>query len=283
MIKNIQGFLSVVFCTLLTTLYFNGCIVYETENAVRLSFIPFYSRKIQRQFIEKPGVYFTIPFWSKIIKWNKNTQYTLCKSVPLSYLKEKNETLVDIGITWRVIDTIQYSFLVEKNYPQPIFLLRNWLDDFFKKRYITHHSVNSLKEYLIQQASSKGIEVIDCHIIQKVPTAVSRKMILKQMISMQEKSMQQVLKESQKHIHLIKNRINSQKTIDLTRIDAKAERIRQEGILTATRLYNEAYKKNPRFALIYQRLKSYERGFANQASKDTVVFNTDESFSTSMH
>jgi membrane protease subunit HflC len=255
-------FCSVIALIGLAGLYSSLYRIADTENGVQLRAGKLPIDEAGKLQFQPPGVHFKIPFWDSVLRWDNRIQHTTLQSIPLITTEEAVIKL-DYRVSWRVQEPTRYIAWVTKTQFSPNSLLLRWFNDYLQTIWkpiplcdLISDTFEPLKTYFETQAKEIGIEIIDCKIIQKIPSFHSKKRIITQMSDNQSDTAGEHIKSAKMRAAAIQSKAKIQQAILLADAQEQAEHIKNEGENKAMQLYIDAYCKNTEFANVYQRLIS---------------------------
>jgi|GEM_PF-6775470 len=235
--------------------------VADTENAMRISNIHFLNQNSEHRLIKKPGLHFKWPLLERVVFLDKREQRTLIRSNPL-IIQDSDTIRIDYLINWRIKHPHRYVEFISHNQADWPTLLTRWSNQFLQRHWIRINiekpvtkQFDSLSIYLSKRAAMIGIEIISCHILQKIPTTETKKNILQKLYLSQTRDAQEKLHQGQLRVRSIESQAKIKQAMLYTKAKMKIQNIQNEGELLAMQTYLNAYNQAPKFAAFYQNLQ----------------------------
>jgi membrane protease subunit HflC len=227
--------------------------------------------------LQQSGVHFKIPFLDRIIRWDTRMQHMTLQSIPLM-TAEDIAIRIDYRVSWRVKEPTQYIEWMIKTPFEPKSLFLRWLNEYLQMHWqliplydLINNKFEPLKIHFEEQTKKMGMEIIDCKIIQKMPTPHFKRSILSRMGQDQIDIVSEHTQHATMRAATIQADAKRQQAILLGNAQEKAEHIKNEGETAAMQLYIEAYSKNQKFAQFYQQLMGEMRSLESSKSKLMTV------------
>lgn len=251
-------------------------VVDETEQVIITQF-----GKFQRS-ISEPGLYFKLPLAQTIVRMERRI---LSSDAPAQkYLTLDKKRLVADPITrWRIVDPLKYYMTVHDESGA-----RARLDDIVlseMRREISSHNfgdiVGNARDPLMKAVAERthnkakdefGIVIIDVRIKRAdLPTEVQES-VFSRMRAERERIGKKYRSEGEEEAAMIRADTDKEKTILLAKAYEAAQKLRGEGDAVSTKIYADAYGKDPEFYAFLRSLEVYEEAINAQTS---VVLSTD--------
>lgn len=218
-----------------------------------------------------PGLHFKIPLIEQERVFDHRLRTYESDSQSILTNNQKNVVLGYI-VLWRIKDAMTYYSATHGNLPQAELHLSQTINGLIRK----HFSGLSLNQLLeadqgpIMEAFQKqaraalrssGIDVIAIRIkTLRLPTD-SMQAIYDQMKRQRNHLAAQYIAKGKAEAETIRAQAKLERVKVLTHAYKKAQALRAEGDLEASRTYVKNYAKNPRFYALYERLRIYREGF----------------------
>lgn len=278
LIKKIVVLFAMVLIVLIIS--FNALIIQEDE----IAFIRSFGKTIR--IIDKPGLYFKVPFINTTSTITKNI---LCyDSQTLKILTKDNiNLLIDNYTLWKIddaklfIDTLQTIGNAEIKIDNSVYSLMSSkmvtinYNDIIKKQ----NNTNGFNQEIIDSARNEfkpyGIEIIDIRIKNLGLPQENQDSIYSRMKSDREKVSAQYLSLGEKDATLIRAETDKEVKIIISRAHAEAERIKGKADADAAKIYADNYNKDPEFYKFMRTLESYKKTLSN---KPTIIIPLDSPF-----
>lgn len=251
-------------------------VVDETEQVIITQFGQF------KRAISSPGLYFKIPLADSVVRMERRIMNS--DAPAQQYLTLDKKRLVADPITrWRILDPLQFFMTVHDESGA-----RARLDDIVlseMRREISSRNFGDiignardpLMKAVAERANAKtteefGIEIIDVRIKRAdLPTEVQES-VFSRMRAERERIAKKYRSEGEEEAAKIRADTDKEKTILLAKAYEEAEAMRGEGDATSTKIYADAYGKDPEFYAFLRSLDAYEQVINNQT---TVVLSSD--------
>jgi modulator of FtsH protease HflC len=253
--------------------------VSETQQAIRTEF----GKIVQSDY--KPGLHFKWP-WDTIRRFERRIVTNPYHGE--TFLTSENKALlVDFYVKWRVKDPAKFYTNTQGIEANAAARLGENVKDGIKgvvaRRTLQEIVVAERATFtgdMLSRANATvqdlGVEVIDVRI---------------QAIDLPEEVSGSVYQRMQENFHALANRLRAEGSAERERIKAEADRqrtevladaqrdaqkLRGEGDEQASRIYNQAYSKNPEFYAFYRSLQAYRDALARDG--DVMVISPDGEF-----
>ncbi|MDA1273214.1 MAG: protease modulator HflC [Verrucomicrobia bacterium] len=231
--------------------------------------------------IQKPGLAAKVPFLQTSIRFDRRI---LASDAPQAeYLSQDKKRLVADPVTrWRIADPLKFFKTVRDESGA-----RARLDDLVfseLRREVASHTfatVIGANREIIMDAVAKsarekavefGIEVVDVRIKRADLPKEVQQSVFARMQAEREREAKRYRSEGEEEANKLRSQTDKERTIVLAEAEQTAQVQRGEGDATATRIYAEAYGKDPEFYRFVRSLQSYEL-FLGQRS--TLLLSAD--------
>jgi len=231
-----------------------------------------------------PGIHFKIPVIQQIKKYDHRIlEYD---SPPAEVItKDKKTLVVDNYTRWRIYDPLLFyrtartisgglERLDDIVYSElRVALGKYHLIDIvsFKRDEIMASVTANVKKELRKY----GIEIIDVRIKRTDLPPENQKAIYARMRSEREREAKQYRSEGYEQAAIIKAQAEKERAILLAEARKKAEIIKGEGDAIATKIYAEAYEKDPKFFDLIRSFDAYKKSID---ANSTIVMSSDNEF-----
>ena len=121
-----------------------------------------------------------------------------------------------------------------------------------------------------------GIEVVDVRIMRTDLPKETSDPIYKRMRSDRQKVAERFRAEGRKESQIITSDAEKERTIMIAEAQKRAESIRGEGDATASKIYADAFGKDPEFSNFYQTMQTYRKTLNKDDT--TVIMSPDNAF-----
>lgn len=233
-----------------------------------------------KRTLTEPGLAFKTPFAQKAIHVEKRI---LASDAPESeYLTEDKKRLVADPITrWRVIEPLTFYKTVTDETRA-----RTRLDDLVLselRQELAKHTMGAMvgrkrgpmmanvTKRVQVKAREFGIEVVDVRIKRlDLPKEVQRS-VFDRMVAERERLAKGYRAQGQEESDKITSRTDREQVVILAKANKRAEQLRGDGDALSTKIYADAYGKDPEFYAFVRNLEAYEKSLTKDA---TVVMST---------
>ena len=217
--------------------------------------------------IQKPGLAFKMPFLHSSIRFDRRI---LVSDAPQAeYLSQDKKRLVADPVTrWRIVDPLKFFKTVRDESGA-----RARLDDLVfseLRSEVASHTfatvIGTKREAIMEnvaksvrtKAGEFGIEVVDVRIKRADLPKEVQQSVFQRMQAEREREAKRYRSEGDEEANKLRSQTDKEKTIVLATAEQDAQKFRGEGDATATRIYAEAYGKDPEFYRFVRSLQSYE-------------------------
>ena len=217
--------------------------------------------------IQKPGLAFKTPFLHSSIRFDRRI---LVSDAPeAEYLSQDKKRLVADPITrWRIADPLKFFKTVRDESGA-----RARLDDLVfseLRSEVASHTfatvIGTKREAIMDnvaksvrtKAAEFGIEVVDVRIKRADLPKEVQLSVFQRMQAEREREAKRYRSEGDEEANKLRSQTDKEATIVLAVAEQTAQKLRGEGDATASRIYAEAYGKDPEFYRFVRSLQSYE-------------------------
>ncbi len=217
--------------------------------------------------IQTPGVAFKTPFLHSAIRFDRRI---LASDAPeAEYLSQDKKRLVADPVTrWRITDPLKFFKTVRDESGA-----RARLDDLVfseLRSEVASHTfatvIGTKREVIMdavatsvrEKARDFGIEVVDVRIKRADLPKEVQQSVFARMQAEREREAKRYRSEGEEEANKLRSQTDKERTIVLAQAEQDAQKFRGEGDATATRIYAEAYGKDPEFYRFVRSLQSYE-------------------------
>ena len=235
-----------------------------------------------KETITEPGLYFKVPMFQKVRYFSN--QLLDNDSPPAEVItKDKKNLLIDNFTVWRINDPLKFLETVrnENN-------ARSRLDDIlFSELRVeigTHDLIDIVtetREVIMKKVSNEanikaseyGIEVVEVRIKRTdLPPEIANS-IFNRMRTERERIAKEYRSEGKEEATKIRAETDKEKTILIAEAYKTEQTIRGEGDGEATRIYAEAFSKDPKFYSFIRSMEAYK----NSMKTDTTILLSEDS------
>jgi membrane protease subunit HflC len=234
-----------------------------------------------------PGLYFKIPMVQNV-RFFDSRILTMDAEEPERFItSEKKNVLVDLFVKWRIVDVKQYFISVQGDEALARVRLaqtvNSSLRDEFGNR--TVHEVISgerdkIMEIMRQKADADarniGVEVVDVRLKRvDLPSEVSES-VYRRMEAERKRVANELRSTGFADSEKIRSNADRQREVIMAKAYRDAQKNKGEGDANATKIYAEAFSKNPEFYSFYRSLEAYKQSFQNKS--DMMVLEPNSEF-----
>lgn len=259
--------------------------------------------------VSRPGLHFKIPFIDKIRILDSRIQ-TLSSRADRFVTSEKKDLIIDSYVKWRISDPATfYLTTAGGNKMQAEELLRRRITNSLRSQIgrLTIHEIvsgqgsedintpsganeepavigaskrdevmqNALKD-IGTSATELGIEIVDVRIKQiNLPPEVSNS-IYQRMRAERNAVAKLHRSEGRKEAETIRAKADREVTIKVASAERDARKLKGEGDAEATKIYAEAYSRNPELFNFLRSMDAYRASM--QSGRDVMVLKPDSEF-----
>ena len=234
--------------------------------------------------ITAPGLHFKKPFIQQVIKFdNRLLLYDAAPSVIIT--KDKKNLVVDNYAKWKIVDPLRYYQTVKNETGA-----QSRLDDIIfsnLRQELGKHDlvdiISKTRASLMGTVTEKtnaaakvfGIEVVDVKIKRADLPPENERAVFERMRAEREREAKRYRSEGEERALGIRAKADREKTILLSEAARKAEVLKGEGDAVATKLYAQAYTKDPEFFYFLKTMEAYKKTLGD---RDTLVLTPESEF-----
>jgi membrane protease subunit HflC len=234
--------------------------------------------------VTTPGLNFKTPFVQKVIYFdNRRLIYDATPSVIIT--RDKKNLVVDNYARWRIIDPLKYYQTVKNEIGAQArlddIIFSNLRQELGKRNLIeiVATSRGQMMEVVTEKTSEAalayGIEVLDVRIKRADLPLENERAVFERMRAEREREAKKYRSEGEEKALAIRAVADKDKTIILSEAKRKAEILKGEADAVATRLYADAYNKDPEFFYFLKTMEAYK---IVMGEGDTLVLSPDSEF-----
>ena len=236
---------------------------------------------------ESPGLYFKIPMVQNV-RFFDSRILTMDAEEPDRFITSgKKNVLVDLFVKWRIVDVKQYYISVRGDEALARVRLaqtvNSSLRDEFGNRTV-HEVVSGQRDKIMEimrkkadaDARNIGVEVVDVRLKRvDLPKEVSES-VYRRMEAERKRVANELRSTGFADSEKIRSNADRQREVILAKAYRDAQKTKGEGDAKATRIYAEAFQKNPEFYSFYRSLEAYKQSFQNKS--DMMVLEPNSEF-----
>jgi membrane protease subunit HflC len=235
----------------------------------------------------QPGLYFKVPLLQDVKYFDTRIQTLDSRDAERFLTSENKNVLVDSFVKWRVIDVRQYyvsvrgdSLAAEARIAQTI---NDALRAEFAKRTV-HDVVSGEREKIMSTVADRvdkdvrniGVEVVDVRLkrVDLVPEISSD--VYRRMESERKRVANELRATGQAEKEKIMADADRQRQVIVAEAYSQAQKAKGEGDAQATRIYADAYQRNPEFFSFYRSMEAYRQSLRSKS--DVMVLDPSSDF-----
>ncbi|ODN31361.1 protease modulator HflC [Fervidobacterium thailandense] len=261
---------TVIFLTIVVIIFLSLSLVIvdETQYAVILRFGEIV------KVVTKPGLTIKTPFVDRVVKFDRRKAIY---DIPPERIitKDKKTLVVDSYVIWRIsdpkrfIETMQTESLALTRIDDVVYSgLRNTLAKLDLDTIVTQERsfLNEVLSFSREKLRDFGIEIIDVRVKKTDLPEENRSAVFERMKSERQSIAALIRAEGEKEAQRIRAEADKKAAIIKAQALSEAERIKGTGEASATKIYAEAYSRDPEFYKFWKTLESYKN-----IIKDSVI------------
>jgi membrane protease subunit HflC len=236
---------------------------------------------------DHPGLHFLVPLYQNVKIYDTRIQ-TLEARDPERFLTSENRNvLVDSFVKWRVADVKQYYKSVNGDPLQAEARLSQTVNDALRAEFAkrTVHDVVSgerdkimsvVTEKVDQDVRNIGVSIVDVRLkrVDFVPEISSD--VYRRMESERKRAANELRATGQAEGEKIKADADRQRQVIVAEAYAQAQKTKGEGDASASRIYAEAFQKNPEFFSFYRSMEAYRNSMRSKG--DVMIVDPSSDF-----
>ena len=230
-----------------------------------------------KDVIEEPGLYFKLPSpLQNVLFLDKRIQSTETHESDRIITAEKMNILVDSFVKWRIVDPRLFyiSFGGDEQRAQDRMeqIIKAALNDEITKKTVAQvisgdrsELMEAIKKRISSETEHIGVQIVDVRLKRVRYVDQINNSVFERMRSTGEAESEKIRADAEK-----------QRTVILAEAFRDAEKIKGEGDAKASRIYAQAFSKNPEFYRFYRSLQAYRESFKDK--KDVLVVDPSSEF-----
>jgi len=234
--------------------------------------------------LTEPGLYMKTPFTQRVVFFDK--RLLIYDATPSAIItRDKKNLVVDNYAKWRIIDPLKYYRSVRNESGAQArlddIIFSNLREELGKHNLvdIVSKTRSSLMKVVTEKtdraAAAFGIEVRDVRIKRADLPPENERAVFERMRAERQREAKRYRSEGEERALAIRAIADKDKTVILSEANRKAQVYRGEGDAIATKLYAEAYKKDPAFFYFLKTMEAYKRTLG---SGDTLILTPKSEF-----
>jgi membrane protease subunit HflC len=235
----------------------------------------------------EPGLYFLVPVFQNVRLYDTRIQTLDARDAERFLTSENKNVLVDSFVKWRIIDVRQYFVSVRGDPVAAEARISQTVNDALRAEFArrtVHDVVSGERETVMSTVADKvdkdvkgiGVEVVDVRLkrVDLVPEISSD--VYRRMESERKRVANELRATGQAEGEKIKAEADRQRQITVAEAYRDAQRTKGEGDAQASRIYAEAFQRNPEFYSFYRSMEAYRQGL--RARSDVLVLDPSSDF-----
>ncbi len=278
--KNLP-FIGVVVLLILIVLVMSAYTVDQRQAAIKFRLGEV--RAIQKE----PGLYFKLPMIENIRVYDTRIQTLDTKDSERIQTKEKNNVLVDSYVKYRIVDFQQFYVSTGGDLTRAELRLSQSVNDDLRAEFGQRSLaevisgerdkfMGNLRVKTDKDARSIGIEVVDVRLkrVDLVPEISAA--VYQRMDSERKRVANELRSTGAGEAEKIRAEAERERGILLAKANRDAQKIKGEGDAEASKIYAQAFTKNPEFYAFYRSMEAYQKSFKNRS--DVMVLDPSSEF-----
>lgn len=234
-----------------------------------------------------PGLYFLMPVFQNVRLYDTRIQTLDSRDAERFLTSENKNVLVDSFVKWRIIDVRQYFVSVRGDPVAAEARISQTVNDALRAEFArrtVHDVVSGERDQIMSTVADKvdkdvkgiGVEVVDVRLkrVDLVPEISSD--VYRRMESERKRVANELRATGQAEGEKIKAEADRSRQITVAEAYRDAQRIKGEGDAQASRIYAEAFQRNPEFYSFYRSMEAYRQGLRNKS--DVMVLDPSSEF-----
>jgi membrane protease subunit HflC len=234
-----------------------------------------------------PGLYFLVPFFQNVRLYDTRIQTLDTRDAERFLTSENKNVLVDSFVKWRIIDVRQYFVSVRGDPVAAEARISQTVNDALRAEFArrtVHDVVSGERDRIMSTVADKvdkdvkniGVEVVDVRLkrVDLVPEISSD--VYRRMESERKRVASELRATGQAEGEKIRADADRQRQVTVAEAYRDAQRIKGEGDAQASRIYAEAFQRNPEFYSFYRSMEAYRQGMRTKG--DVMVLDPSSDF-----
>ena len=235
----------------------------------------------------EPGLYFLVPVMQNVRLYDMRIQTVDAREAERFLTSENKNVLVDSFVKWRIIDVRQYFRSVRgaSNAAEARILqtVNDALRAEFARRTV-HDVVSGERDRVMSTVAEKvdrdlkniGVEVVDVRLkrVDLVPEISSD--VYRRMESERKRVANELRATGQAEGEKVKAEADRARQIIVAEAYRDAQRAKGEGDAQASRIYADAFQRNPEFYSFYRSMEAYRQSLRSKS--DVMVLDPSSDF-----
>jgi len=234
-----------------------------------------------------PGLYFMVPLLQNVRLFDMRIQTLDARDAERFLTSENKNVLVDSFVKWRVIDVRQYYVSVRGDSVAAEARISQTVNDALRAEFArrtVHDVISGEREKVMSLVADKvdndvksiGVEVVDVRLkrVDLVPEISSD--VYRRMESERKRVANELRATGQAEMEKIKAEADRARQIIVAEAYRDAQRAKGEGDAQASKIYAEAFQRNPEFYSFYRSMEAYRQSLRSKG--DVMVLDPSSDF-----
>jgi modulator of FtsH protease HflC len=242
-----------------------------------------------KEVITEPGLNFKLPPPLQNVTYLERRTLTLdSPETRAIQTAEKKNLVVDWMVKWRITDPKQF---IRNNNGADLRnaearlgpLVQTALNEEVTKRTVKDvlstdrdKIMQGVKQRMADDAKSFGIEIVDVRIKRVDFPASVAESVYRRMESERKQEANRLRSTGAAEAERIRAEADREREVIIANAYREAQKVKGQGDAQATRIYGEAFGRDPQFAQFYRSLESYKSSFSKKS--DAMVLDTSNDF-----
>ncbi|MBX6322661.1 MAG: protease modulator HflC [Rhodospirillaceae bacterium] len=230
-----------------------------------------------RRIVSEPGLHFKLPLVQQVLSFDKRVLDFGAEKQEIPTLDQK-QLVVDAFAKFRIVDTLKFYQSVRdvrtvKDRLAAIISskLREAFGGIPMQQILTEKRAElmaQITQRVREEAKSFGIEVMDVRVKRVDLPPQNSEAVYGQMKTQREQEARRIRAEGDREAQTLRAEADKEKTVIIANAQRQAEILRGEGDAEATRIYNEAYARDPKFFDFFRTMQAYRKALP----RDTTTY-----------
>ena len=222
-----------------------------------------------------PGLYFLVPVLQNVRLYDTRIQTYDSKEAERFLTSENKNVLVDSFVKWRVTDVKQYYVSVRGDSVAAEARISQTVNDALRAEFArrtVHDVVSGEREKVMETVADKvdkdvkgiGVEVVDVRLkrVDLVPEISSD--VYRRMESERKRAANELRATGKAEGEKLQAEADRQRQVIIAEAYRDAQRVKGEGDALASRIYAEAFSRNPEFYSFYRSMEAYRQSLRSK-------------------
>lgn len=245
-------------------------IVRQTEQAIVIEFgkpVKFTDGDKEVSYINTPGLKMKVPFIQDVVYFdNRILDFEATDKEILD--SEKKTLTVNAFAKYKIVDPLSFYEKVTdisgmNSKLDKIFeaTLRDVIGEIPLKEMLTTRQgiMHKIQENVSEKAKDFGVEIKDVRIVRADLPRENSEAIFKRMFADRNKEAREYRAQGKEQSQIIISTANKESTIIKANAEKEAQTIRGEGDAAASKIFSDAFSKDPDFYNFYRTMQAYKR------------------------